>query len=212
MQADERIVNYMKERSRYARTVAGVAAVHLFALAVYFGMSAVLSGGFFYSGSEGTGKTVAVCFAAVIAAGLCVVNILTVIRSEKVYITRPDRIAIRDSEEIVKIAYDTARPVLIYKITYSLVLMAGGGLVYIILLMSMNDEVLAGLYGRIISLKEDTVVFESKSDHSKFTVARWAIQTNLTKHEDEKAKEKKPAAKEKAKEKKAEEKVEGKLN
>ena len=80
--------------------------------------------------------------------------------------------------------------------------------------LQVGDEIITigGLYGRIISLKEETVVFESKSDHSKFTVARWAIQTNLTKHEADKAAEKKPAVKEKAKEKKNEEKVEGKLN
>ena len=69
--------------------------------------------------------------------------------------------------------------------------------------LQVGDEIvtIGGIYGRIISLKEDNVVMESKSDHSKLTVARWAIQTNLTKHEAEKAAEKKPAAK-----------TEGKLN
>jgi len=35
-----------------------------------------------------------------------------------------------------------------------------------------------------ISLKEDAIVIESKSDHSKMTIARWAMQQNLTVHDD----------------------------
>ena len=85
--------------------------------------------------------------------------------------------------------------------------------------LQVGDEIVSigGIYGRIISLKEETVVIESKSDHSKLTIARWAIQTNLTKHEQQKndkkavtSKDKKPA-KEKT-DKKGEEKIEGKLN
>lgn len=49
----------------------------------------------------------------------------------------------------------------------------------------VGDEIvtIGGIYGRIISLKEETIVIESKSDHSKLTIARWAIQTNLTPHD-----------------------------
>lgn len=52
--------------------------------------------------------------------------------------------------------------------------------------MQVGDEILTigGIYGRIISLKEDTIVIESKSDHSKMTIARWAINQNLTVHDD----------------------------
>ena len=52
--------------------------------------------------------------------------------------------------------------------------------------LQVGDEVITigGIYGRVISLKEDTMVIESKSDHSKITVARWALQSNLTVHED----------------------------
>lgn len=52
--------------------------------------------------------------------------------------------------------------------------------------LQVGDEVITigGIYGRVISLKEDTMVIESKSDHSKITVARWALQTDLTVHED----------------------------
>lgn len=52
--------------------------------------------------------------------------------------------------------------------------------------LQVGDEIvtIGGIYGRVISLKEDTIVIESKSDHSKITVARWALQTNLTVHDD----------------------------
>ena len=52
--------------------------------------------------------------------------------------------------------------------------------------LMVGDEVvtIGGIYGRVISLKEDTIVIESSSDHSKLTVARWALQSNLTVHDD----------------------------
>lgn len=52
--------------------------------------------------------------------------------------------------------------------------------------LQVGDEVvtIGGIYGRVISLKEDTIVIESNSDHSKLTIARWALQTNLTIHDD----------------------------
>lgn len=56
--------------------------------------------------------------------------------------------------------------------------------------LSIGDEIvtIGGIYGRVISLKEDVIVIESKSDHSKLTIARWALQTNLTVHDDAPAK------------------------
>ena len=52
--------------------------------------------------------------------------------------------------------------------------------------LQIGDEILTigGIYGRVISLKEDSIVIESKSDHSKLTIARWAMQQNLTVHDD----------------------------
>ncbi|MBQ7726193.1 MAG: preprotein translocase subunit YajC [Clostridia bacterium] len=52
--------------------------------------------------------------------------------------------------------------------------------------LQVGDEIvtIGGIYGRVISLKEDTLVIESASDHSKLTIARWALQTNLTVHDD----------------------------
>ncbi|MBE6749691.1 MAG: preprotein translocase subunit YajC [Ruminococcaceae bacterium] len=56
--------------------------------------------------------------------------------------------------------------------------------------LQVGDEIvtIGGIYGRVISLKEDTMVIESLSDHSKITVARWAMQSNLTVHDDAPAK------------------------
>ncbi len=56
--------------------------------------------------------------------------------------------------------------------------------------LQVGDEIvtIGGIYGRVISLKEDTIVIESQSDHSKLTIARWALQSNLTVHDDVPAK------------------------
>ncbi len=52
--------------------------------------------------------------------------------------------------------------------------------------LQVGDEVvtIGGIHGRVISLKEDSMVIESVSDHSKLTFERWALQTNLTVHDD----------------------------
>ena len=52
--------------------------------------------------------------------------------------------------------------------------------------LQVGDEIvtIGGIYGKVISLKEDTIVIESKSDHSKITIARWALQQNLTVHDE----------------------------
>ena len=52
--------------------------------------------------------------------------------------------------------------------------------------LQVGDEILTigGIYGRVISLKEDTMVIESKADRSKLTIARWALQQNLTIHDE----------------------------
>ena len=52
--------------------------------------------------------------------------------------------------------------------------------------LMVGDEIITigGIHGRVISLKEDTIVIESKSDHSKLTISRWAMQQNLTVHDD----------------------------
>ena len=52
--------------------------------------------------------------------------------------------------------------------------------------LQVGDEIvtIGGIYGRVISLKEDSMVIESKTDRSKMTIARWALQQNLTVHDE----------------------------
>ncbi len=52
--------------------------------------------------------------------------------------------------------------------------------------LQVGDEIITigGIHGRVVSLKEDTMVIESLSDHSKLTFSRWALQANHTVHDD----------------------------
>lgn len=51
--------------------------------------------------------------------------------------------------------------------------------------LEVGDEVVTsgGIIGRVVSLKEDTLIIETGSDRSKLRIARWAIQTNNTVHD-----------------------------
>ncbi len=51
--------------------------------------------------------------------------------------------------------------------------------------LQVGDEIITigGIHGRVISLKEDTMVIESQVDRSKITIERWALQSNLTVHD-----------------------------
>lgn len=52
--------------------------------------------------------------------------------------------------------------------------------------VEVGDEIVTvgGVIGRVVSLKDDTIVIETGSDRSKVRIARWAIQTNNTVHDD----------------------------
>ena len=49
-----------------------------------------------------------------------------------------------------------------------------------------GDEIMTigGFYGRVISVKEDSIVIESVVDRSKQKIVRSAVQSNLTVHDD----------------------------
>ncbi|MBR6549512.1 MAG: preprotein translocase subunit YajC [Clostridia bacterium] len=51
--------------------------------------------------------------------------------------------------------------------------------------VQIGDEIItiAGVYGRVVAVKEDSFIIESGPDRSKQRIARWAIQQNLTVHE-----------------------------
>lgn len=54
--------------------------------------------------------------------------------------------------------------------------------------IEVGDEVvtIGGIVGRVVSLKDDTMVIESGTDRSKIRIARWAVQTNATPREEPK--------------------------
>lgn len=49
-----------------------------------------------------------------------------------------------------------------------------------------GDEIMTigGFYGRVISVKDDSIVIESVVDRSKQKIVRSAVQSNLTVHDD----------------------------
>ena len=53
--------------------------------------------------------------------------------------------------------------------------------------LQVGDEVTTsgGIIGRVVSLREDTVVIEPGSERSKIRIKRWAIQSNETLHDEE---------------------------
>lgn len=48
--------------------------------------------------------------------------------------------------------------------------------------LQVGDEVVTagGIIGRVVSLKDETIVIETGSDRCKIRVARWAVQSNNT--------------------------------
>lgn len=48
--------------------------------------------------------------------------------------------------------------------------------------IEVGDEVvtIGGIVGRVVSIKEDTLVVETSAERSKLRLARWAIQQNIT--------------------------------
>lgn len=52
--------------------------------------------------------------------------------------------------------------------------------------LQVGDEIITigGIHGRVISIKDDSLIIESVCDHCKLTIERWAMQSNLTVHEE----------------------------
>lgn len=51
--------------------------------------------------------------------------------------------------------------------------------------LEVGDEIVTngGIIGRVVSVREDSLVIETGSDRSKIRIARWAVQTNNTVHD-----------------------------
>ena len=56
--------------------------------------------------------------------------------------------------------------------------------------LQIGDEILTigGFHFKVVSIKEDSLTVESVSDHTKMKIAKWAIQQNLTVHDDQSGK------------------------
>ncbi len=52
--------------------------------------------------------------------------------------------------------------------------------------LRVGDELttIGGIKGRVVSIKDDTIMLETGSDRTKMQFEKWAIQTVHTKHED----------------------------
>ena len=52
--------------------------------------------------------------------------------------------------------------------------------------MRVGDELttIGGIKGRVVSIKDDTIMLETGNDRTKIQFEKWAIQTVHTKHED----------------------------
>ncbi|HBL41608.1 MAG TPA: preprotein translocase subunit YajC [Ruminococcaceae bacterium] len=62
--------------------------------------------------------------------------------------------------------------------------------------LQIGDEIttIGGIMGRVVTIKDDSLVIETGADRNKMKIARWAIQTNNT--ATEKAEAERAAAKE----------------
>ena len=52
--------------------------------------------------------------------------------------------------------------------------------------LRVGDELttIGGIKGRVVAIKDDTIMLESSNDRTKLQFEKWAIQTVHTKHED----------------------------
>lgn len=58
--------------------------------------------------------------------------------------------------------------------------------------LDIGDEIVTagGIIGRVVSIKEDTLVIETGSDRSKLRVAKWAVAQNISEKEKAEAEKK----------------------
>lgn len=52
--------------------------------------------------------------------------------------------------------------------------------------LDIGDEIVTagGIIGRVVSIKDDTLVIETGSDRSKIRIAKWAVSQNITANSD----------------------------
>ena len=54
--------------------------------------------------------------------------------------------------------------------------------------IQVGDEIvtIGGIYGKVMALKDDSLIIETGPDRDKMRVARWSVQQNLTIHDEQK--------------------------
>jgi preprotein translocase subunit YajC len=52
--------------------------------------------------------------------------------------------------------------------------------------IQVGDEIITvgGIVGRVVSMKDDSMIIETGADRSKLRIKKWAIQSSETVHED----------------------------
>lgn len=52
--------------------------------------------------------------------------------------------------------------------------------------IQVGDEIITigGIVGKVVSVKEDSLIIETGADRDKLRIKKWAIQTNQTEHTD----------------------------
>lgn len=52
--------------------------------------------------------------------------------------------------------------------------------------IQVGDEIvtIGGIYGKVMALKDDSIIIETGPDRDKVRIARWSVQQNLTIHDD----------------------------
>ena len=51
--------------------------------------------------------------------------------------------------------------------------------------LTVGDDIvtIGGICGKVVSIKDDTLILETGSDRAKMRIQKWAIQANLTSHD-----------------------------
>ena len=54
--------------------------------------------------------------------------------------------------------------------------------------IQVGDEIvtIGGIYGKVMALKDDSLIIETGPDRDKVRIARWSVQQNLTIHDEQK--------------------------
>lgn len=150
MDLDTCLVEYMRKRAELAKLIACAISVQCFVLAVFFCAYGLCYNQFAMSKSVKAFRFSIIVGAVIFSIGLAVFNTFVCMRYKEICSSEPDYIALRQSNDVVWEAYMIGRPILIFKITISLLITSLSGLIYIMLVVLTDRSEMAGIYGRIV--------------------------------------------------------------